>query len=50
VALLSTLMFALVPAIQTGKIDLATALKSESRGAVGSGGPSRIRSSLVLIH
>jgi predicted permease len=50
VGLLSTLMFALVPAIQTGKIDLATALKSESRGAVGSGGRSRIRSSLVLVQ
>ncbi|HXM35883.1 MAG TPA: ABC transporter permease, partial [Pyrinomonadaceae bacterium] len=49
VGLLSTLMFALVPAIQTGKIDLATALKSESRGAVGSG-RSRIRSSLVLVQ
>ncbi len=50
VGLLSTLMFALVPAIQMGKIDLATALKSESRGAVGSGGRSRIRSSLVLVQ
>jgi len=50
VASLSTLMFALVPAIQSGKIDLATALKSESRGAVGSGGRSRIRSSLVLVQ
>lgn len=50
VGVLSTLMFALVPAIQTGKIDLATALKSESRGAVGSGGRSRIRSSLVLVQ
>jgi predicted permease len=50
VALLSTLMFALVPAIQTGKIDLNTALKSESRGAVGSGRRSRIRSSLVLVQ
>jgi len=50
VGLLSTLMFALVPAIQTGKIDLATALKSESRGAVGSGGRSRIRSSLVMVQ
>jgi len=50
VALLSTLMFALVPAIQTGKIDLATALKSESRGAMGSGGRSRTRSSLVLVQ
>lgn len=50
VGVLSTLMFALIPAIQTGKIDLATALKSESRGALGSGGRSRIRSSLVLIQ
>lgn len=50
VGLLSTLMFALVPAIQVGKVDLATALKSESRGAVGSGGRSRIRSSLVLVQ
>jgi len=49
VGVLSTLMFALIPAIQTGKINLATALKSESRGAVGSG-RSRIRSSLVLVQ
>ncbi len=50
VGLLSALIFALVPAIQIGKIDLATALKSESRGAIGSGGRSRIRSSLVLVQ
>lgn len=50
VGLLSTLMFALVPAIQTGKIDLATALKSESRGGVGGCGRSRIRSSLVIVQ
>ena len=50
VGLLSTLIFALVPAIQMGKINLVTALKSESRGGVGSGGRSRIRSSLVVVQ
>jgi predicted permease len=48
VCLLSTLLFALVPAMQSGKIDLAAALKSESSGVVGGDGRAWIRSSLVV--
>src|SRR6266487_5140058 len=40
VCLVSTLLFALAPAIQTSKVDLASALKSESSGVVGSRGGS----------
>lgn len=50
VCLISTLLVGLVPALQAGKIDLSSALKSESTGVlVGSGG-SRLRSSLVLLQ
>ena len=50
VCIIATLLFALVPAIQAGKIDLAGALKSESGGVVGGSAKSRLRSSLVLIQ
>jgi predicted permease len=44
---LSALLFGLVPAIQTSKVDLVSALKSDS-GSVLSGGGSRVRSGLVV--
>ena len=50
VCLLSTLLLGLVPAIQTSKIDLAGALKSEMSGVVGGHGKSWIRSSLVVVQ
>jgi predicted permease len=50
VCLGATLLFALVPAIQTSKIDLAGALKSDSKSVVGSRGRSWLRSSLVLVQ
>jgi predicted permease len=50
VCLVSTLLFGLVPAIQAGKIDLASAMKSESGGVVGGRGRAWIRSSLVLVQ
>jgi len=50
VCLLSTLLFALVPAIQTSKIDLASALKAESGGVVGGKRRGLVRSSLVLVQ
>jgi predicted permease len=50
VSLVSTLLFALVPAMQTSKVDLASALKSESGTAFGSRGKSRLRSILVLVQ
>ncbi len=48
VCLFSTLLFGLVPAIQTSKIDLASALKAESGGVVGGRRRGLVRSSLVL--
>jgi predicted permease len=50
VCIISTLFFALVPAIQASRVDLAGALKSESGGVVGGRGRSRLRSSLVLVQ
>jgi macrolide transport system ATP-binding/permease protein len=50
VCVLSTLLFALVPAIQSGNIDLATALKAESAGVVGGRRRTWIRSSLVVVQ
>ncbi len=48
--LVSTVLFGLVPALQAGKIDLATALKAETGGVVGGSGKSWIRSTLVLVQ
>src|ERR1700682_4294766 len=50
VCVLSTLFFAVVPAWQASKVDLAGALKSETGGVVGGHGRSRLRSSLVLLQ
>jgi macrolide transport system ATP-binding/permease protein len=50
VCLISTLVFGLVPAFQTNKIDLTSALKAESSGVVGGGGRALARSSLVLVQ
>jgi macrolide transport system ATP-binding/permease protein len=50
ICLISTVLFALVPAVQTSKINLANALKSESGGVVGGRGRLRIRSGLVLVQ
>jgi predicted permease len=46
----STLLFALMPAIQASHVDLSGALKSEGAGMVGGSGRSRLRSALVLIQ
>ena len=48
VCLASTLMFALIPAIQTSKLDIAGALKAESGSSFGNRAKSRIRSAMVL--
>jgi predicted permease len=48
VCLMATLLLGLVPAMQTGKIDLAAALKAESSGVVGGRGRAWIRSGLVV--
>ncbi|HEY6351022.1 MAG TPA: ABC transporter permease [Candidatus Angelobacter sp.] len=50
ICLVSTMLFAIIPAVQTGKIDLAAALKSESGSVFGGHGKSRIRSGLVLVQ
>src|SRR5262249_18715593 len=48
--LLSTFLFGLAPAVQSSKVDLAAALKSESGGVVGGGGRSRVRAGLILVQ
>jgi putative ABC transport system permease protein len=50
VCLIATLLIGLVPAMQSGKIDLAAALKADSSGVVGGRGKTWIRSSLVLVQ
>src|SRR4030095_4046250 len=45
----STVLFALVPAIQASHVDLSGALKSEGGGLVAGSGRSRVRSILVVI-
>ncbi len=50
VCLITTLLLGLIPALQTGKIDLAGALKSDSVGVVGGGGRAWIRSGLVVVQ
>jgi predicted permease len=50
VCLLATLVMGLVPATQSGKVDLAAALKSESGGVVGGRGPAWVRSGCVLVQ
>jgi macrolide transport system ATP-binding/permease protein len=48
VCLLSTLLFALAPALQASRIDLAGALKSGAGSVVAGGGRMQIRSGLVV--
>jgi len=50
VCLATTLLMGLVPALQTGKIDLAQSMKMESTGVVGGRGRSWVRSGLVLVQ
>ncbi|HXL22034.1 MAG TPA: ABC transporter permease [Candidatus Dormibacteraeota bacterium] len=50
VCVLATLFFALVPALQSGKVDLASALKADSAGVVGSRRKAWIRSTLVVVQ
>jgi predicted permease len=50
VCFLATLLLGLVPAMQTGKINLAAALKSDSAGVVGGGGRAWVRSGLVVVQ
>ncbi len=46
----STMLFALMPAVQASHVDLSGVLKSEGAGVVGGSGRSRLRSALVLVQ
>jgi macrolide transport system ATP-binding/permease protein len=46
----STMLFALIPAIQASHVDLSGALKSEGGGLVAGSGRSRVRSVLVFVQ
>src|SRR5216117_1656244 len=46
----STMLFALIPAIQASHVDLSGALKREGGGLIGGSGRSRLRSVLVFIQ
>jgi predicted permease len=46
----STMLFALIPAIQASHVDLSGALKIEGGGLVGGSGRSRVRSVLVFVQ
>ena len=48
VCLVSTLIFTLVPAFQTSRLDIAGALNAESATSFGSRAKSRVRSTMVL--
>jgi len=48
VALIATVLYGLVPAMQASNVDLAVAMKSESSGVVGGRGKAWIRSGLVM--
>jgi macrolide transport system ATP-binding/permease protein len=50
VGILSTVLFGLVPAMQTSKVDLAAALKSETGGVVGGHAKAWVRSGLVVVQ
>jgi predicted permease len=50
VCVIATLVVGLVPAMQSGRIDLAGALKSDSAGVVGSRGRAWVRSGLVVVQ
>jgi macrolide transport system ATP-binding/permease protein len=50
VCVIATLVVGLVPALQSGKIDLAGALKSDSAGVVGGRGRAWVRSGLVVVQ
>ena len=50
VCLVATLLLGLVPALHTGKLDLASALKSESGSVVGGRRRALAQSSLVLVQ
>ena len=50
VCLIATLLFALLPAVQASKVDLAATLKSQMAGVVQGRGKSWVRSGLVVVQ
>ena len=50
ICVISTLAFALVPAIHASHVDLSGALKTEAGGVLGGSSRSRLRSGLVLVQ
>jgi len=50
VCLVSTLLFALIPAMQSSRVDLVSALKVESGGVLGGSGRVWLRSGLVVVQ
>jgi putative ABC transport system permease protein len=50
VCVLATMVFALAPALQVSKVNLADAINSGASGVVGGRGRSRLRSAFVLIQ
>jgi predicted permease len=50
VGLGSTVLFALVPALQTSTVDLAAAMRAAAPGAVAGGTRGRLRATLVLVQ
>ena len=50
VCIIATLLCGLVPAVETGGIDLSSSLKAESGGVVGGGRKARVRSAMVLVQ
>jgi macrolide transport system ATP-binding/permease protein len=50
VSLVATLLLGLVPAFQTGQLDVAGALKSDALGVVGGGRRAWVRSGLVVVQ
>lgn len=50
VCLLAAVLFGLAPALQAGKIDLASAIKAESGGVLGGRGKAWVRSGLVVVQ
>ena len=50
VCVISTLFFGLVPALQSRKIDLVSALKAESGGVVGGSRQAILRAGLIVVQ
>ncbi|PYY09810.1 MAG: hypothetical protein DMG61_22605, partial [Acidobacteria bacterium] len=50
VCLISTVLFGLVPVLESSKVDLASALKTESGSVIGARGRARVRGGLVVVQ